>query len=296
MSVSLHVAQEVAERYERAAKVLRECPLRHGNTVCLDETNADDVMITADLHGNRTNFRRILEIADLDANPRRHLVFQEVCHGGPTYPRAGGCMSHLMLEDIAELLVQFPQRVHFLISNHELAELTDFPIMKGGRMLNLLFRCGMSQMYGDEVPRVRAAQLEFLASLPLAIRLEDKVLITHSLPKECDQEPFDATIFDRAITPADRACGGALHRLVWGRDFRQENADLLAHQLGVDLFITGHEPCQHGFAAPNNRQIVLDCCSRVGRFLIVPLGTELTQEELLARIHWLHDPELATVS
>lgn len=296
MSVSLHVAQQVAERYERAAKVLRECPLRRGNTVYLDETTADDVMITADLHGNRTNFRRILEIADLDANPRRHLVFQEVCHGGPTYPRAGGCMSHLMLEDIAELLVQFPQQVHFLISNHELAELTDYPIMKGGKMLNLLFRCGMGQMFGDAVPIVRVAQLEFLASLPIGIRVGDDILITHSLPKGCDDDPFDASIFDRELTADDRNCGGSLHRLVWGRDFRQENVDLLAQQLGVQLFITGHEPCQYGYAAPNSRQIVLDCCSRQGKYLLVPLSETLTQEDLLGRIQSLHAPVAASLN
>lgn len=296
MSVAASVAQNTVESYQKAGQILRDSSLRRGNVVYLDASNTDDVMVTADLHGNRTNFRQILNIADLESNPRRHLVFQEVCHGGPTYPKAGGCMSHLMLEDIAKLVIRFPNQVHFLISNHELAELTDFPIMKAGKMLNLMFRCGMGQMYGDAVPVVRAAQLEFLGSLPIAIRIGDQIMVTHSLPKQCDEEPFDATIFDRELNCHDRSCGGSLHRLVWGRDFRQENVDLLADQLGVELFITGHEPCQYGFASPNSRQIVLDCCSRLGKYLMIPMSNDLTQEDLLNRIHSLHDPILAAMS
>ncbi len=292
MCVAAEVAQKTAESYQEAGRILRSSPLRKGNVVHLDSSNTEDVMVTADLHGNRTNFRRILEIADLETHPHRHLVFQEVCHGGPTYPKAGGCMSHLMLEDIAQLIVEFPNQVHFLISNHELAELTDYPIMKGGRMLNLMFRCGMGQMYGDAVPMIRAAQLEFLASLPIAIRIGKQIMVTHSLPKQCDTEPFDISIFDRELNSHDRACGGSLHRLVWGRDFRQENVDNLAKQLGVELFITGHEPCQHGFASPNSRQIVLDCCSRLGKYMMIPMSDGLTQEDLLNRIRSLHNPML----
>lgn len=296
MSVAANVAQNTVECYQKAGQILRDSSLRRGNVVYLDESTADDVMVTADLHGNRTNFRRILDIADLDSNPGRHLVFQEVCHGGPTYPKAGGCMSHLMLEDIAQLVIRYPNQVHFLISNHELAELTDYPIMKAGKMLNLMFRCGMGQMYGDAAPAVRGAQLQFLGSLPIAIRIGDRIMVSHSLPKQCDEEPFDATIFDRELNANDRACGGSLHRLVWGRDFRQENVDELSKQLGIELFITGHEPCQYGFASPNSRQIVLDCCSRLGKYLMVPVSEDLTQEDLLNRIHSLHDPILAAMS
>ena len=51
-------------------------------------------MVTGDLHGHRRNFNLIRRIAASDNIPERHLVLQEVCHGGPTYPQNGGCMSH----------------------------------------------------------------------------------------------------------------------------------------------------------------------------------------------------------
>lgn len=289
MPVSLEIAKQTAETFQAAAEAIRRMPLRHGNLVLLDETNADDVLITADLHGNRTNYHRILEIAALDEHPRRHVVFQEVCHGGPAYPGGvGGCMSHLMLEDIAELTLRYPERVHFLISNHELAELTDHPISKGGKMLNLLFRTGLQSMYGEGTEIVRDAYLDFLGSLPIGLRVAGEVLVLHSLPKECDERPFQRALFEREITPADCECGGALSLLVWGRDFRQENVDAFAVQSGAELFVTGHEPCQHGFAAPNTRQVVLDCCGSQGHYMLLPVRSGLTQRDLLSAVLPLH--------
>src|SRR5262245_8735846 len=80
----------------QAALANRSCPGRKGNVVSLTPELADDVMIVADLHGNRLNFEKLVAIADLPRHPRRHLIMQEVCHGGPEYPgETGGCMSHL---------------------------------------------------------------------------------------------------------------------------------------------------------------------------------------------------------
>ena len=141
MPVTPDCVREVLDVCGQAAEANRSCPARRGNVVALSPDNAEDVMIVADLHGNRLNFEKLLRIADLDDNPRRHLVMQEVCHGGPEYPgEGGGCMSHLLLEDCIRLKTEYPERFHFLLSNHELAELGDFPICKSRKMLNLMFR------------------------------------------------------------------------------------------------------------------------------------------------------------
>src|SRR5690606_19722599 len=145
---------------------------------------------TADLHGHRENFEAILKLADLERNTHRHLILQEVCHGGPMYPDKCACMSHLMLEDIARLKLQFPDRVHYILSNHELAEMTDYPIVKGHRMLNLLFRSGLHEAYGDAADDVHAAHSAFLRSLPLGVRLPHGILITHSAPPNVDRKGF----------------------------------------------------------------------------------------------------------
>src|SRR5438105_10197594 len=100
MSASSEAVVAVLEQCRRAAAASRACAAREGNVICLKSDNATDVMIVADLHGNRLNFEKLLLIADLAGRPRRHLVMQEVCHGGHEYPgEGGGCMSNLHLCD-----------------------------------------------------------------------------------------------------------------------------------------------------------------------------------------------------
>ena len=134
---------------------------RVGNVIEIGPASGDDVMLTGDLHGHRRNLTLIRRIAALDSLPRRHLVLQEACHGGPMYPQNGGCMSHIVLEDIARLKVDNPDRVHFLLGNHELAELTDYPIQKNKQMLNVLFRLGLQYVYG---PRPSASAMRCWSS------------------------------------------------------------------------------------------------------------------------------------
>ena len=141
-------------------------------------------------------------------------------------------MSHVMLEDVAGLKAEYPERVHFILGNHELAELTDYPIKKNRQMLNLLFRLGQERMYGPAAPRVREAMAAFLRSCPLAVRLPEGILVTHSLPEKVDRQGFDKTIFDRAFDDGEFQEQGAVFQLVWGRDYRAENARAFADLVG----------------------------------------------------------------
>src|SRR5689334_3930873 len=107
MAASAEHIEAVLKTCAQAAAANRHTKSRQGNLVYLDADDGDEVMISADLHGNRLNFKRILQIADLAGNPRRHLIMQEVCHGGPAYPGDAGCMSHLLLEDVAALKCKY---------------------------------------------------------------------------------------------------------------------------------------------------------------------------------------------
>jgi hypothetical protein len=281
-----HIEQVIATMREATAQNVAT-PACVGCVIELGDELADDVLIAADLHGNRINFEKLLKAAGLANNPRRHLVMQEVCHGGPTYP-SGGCMSHLLLEDIASLKNEFPDRFHFMLSNHELAELTDFAIMKSGRMLNLAFREGLQQLYGDRAEEVRQAYLEFLASCPIAVRLASGVFISHSIPENVDRNGYDIEIFSRRLERRDFRPRGPVFRLVWGRDFREENATAFAQLVRTNLLIHGHEPCDEGFQIPNSKQVILDCCSEDACYVILPTHGELTQQDVVNRVVKLH--------
>ncbi len=287
MVATFEYIEGVIGNFRRAAEANENTPSRGGNVVVLTPEVADDVMITADLHGHRRNFNSIRKLADLERHPRRHLILQEVCHGGPTYPTGGGCMSHGMLEDVARLKATYPDRVHFLLSNHELAELTDYPILKAKKMLNLMFRLGLQEMYGAASEKVREAYNEFIRTCPLAVRLPGGVFVCHSLPERSDARNFDRTIFDRPLEAADLLEHGDVFDLVWGRDYRIENARAFAKLVAANVLIHGHEPCPEGYHLPNELQIILDCCGEPGCYLTVPMNEELTHAQLAARIQRL---------
>ena len=290
MVASIAYIESVIEAFAAAAVANRGTPGRRGNVVELTTELADEVMITADLHGNRRNFNQIRKLAALDQNPRRHLVLQEVCHGGPTYPTNDGCMSHTLLEDVARMKARFPERVHFLLSNHELAELTDYPIVKSNKMLNLLFRLGMQEAYGPATDKVREAFLPFLRSCPLAVRLPHGIFICHTLPEEVDRRGFDLDVLERPLEPLDLKEHGEVFRLLWGRDYRAENASAFAKLVDANVLIHGHEPCGHGHATPNDIQIILDCCGPEASYLLLPIGKPLTHGEVVQRISSLSEP------
>jgi hypothetical protein len=287
MVASIQFIEQVISNYTKATEANEESPFRQGNVIVLEPEDADDCMITADLHGNRRNYNKILKIADLENHPRRHLILQEVCHGGPTYPTNGGCMSHSMLEDVAKLKAANPGRVHFLLSNHELAEMTDYPILKSKKMLNLMFRLGMQEMYGPATEKVREAYVAFLRSCPLAVRLPGGIFVCHTTPERVDSRGFDRTILNRPLDAIDLREHGDVFQMLWGRDYRPENAHAFAKAVGAKVLIHGHEPCAKGFNAPNDTQIVLDCCSEPACYLIVPLDKPLTHAELVSRIQQL---------
>jgi len=287
MPASADYIEGVIKTFQAATEANLATPGREGNVVVLTPELADDVMITADLHGHRRNYTLIQRIADLAGHPRRHLIMQEVCHGGPTYPSNGGCMSHVMLEDVAKLKAKYPDRVHFILSNHEWAELTDYPILKAKRMLNLMFRLGLQESYGAAAEKIREAYLPFIGSCPLAVRLPGDVFVCHSAPEQVDRKAYDATIFDRPIEAEDLAEHSDLFWMLWGRDYRPENARAFAKAVKAKVLIHGHDPCPEGFNVPNDMQLILDCCSDKACYTILPTDRSLTHAEIVNRVQRL---------
>lgn len=283
MAATREQAEGTIRTFLHAAQANRSTPSRRGNVIVLAAESADDCLISGDVHGHPRNFDAIVALADMESHPRRHLVVQEVCHGGPTYPD-GGCMSHRMLEQVAELKVRYPDRVHFLLSNHELSELTDYPIIKGKKMLNLAFRLGLQQAYGDAADEVRTAYCEFLRSCPLAVRMPGGVFVSHSLPERMEMRNFDMTVFDRPLESVDLREHSDVFDLVWGRDHRVSNARAFAEAVGARVLIHGHEPCLHGYSVPNDVQLVLDCCGDEACYVLLPMRDDLSHADIVSRI------------
>ena len=279
MSATHAYIERVIQTMNDAAGVCRDMQGREGNTITVTPAVAGEIMITGDLHGHRSNFQRIRELADLENHPRRRLILQEVIHGGPAYDN-GGDQSHQVLEDVAQLITQFPDQVCFLPGNHEMAEVAAYPIMKSGQMLNFLFRLGLEAAYGEAAPHVEQAYHAFIKSCPLAVRTPQRIVIVHSTPTGVQLMGFNPSVLYRPVDVRDVSKGGDVFNMLWGRDYSEAAAKDFAKLLDAQVLILGHEPCPDGYQVPNSVEIILDCSKRPACYLMLPLDQALTQSDL----------------
>lgn len=241
-----------------------------------------DVFVTGDLHGDVAAFDRIVEIADLLHHPVRHLVLQELVHGHDD--EGGGRGSCVLVEKAARLITRFPQRVHLLMGNHEMAELTGRTILKDGVVLNQAFANAVTARYDGRGEEAAAVMREFWRALPLAARTGNGIFIAHSTPSRDFLDNFTPDVLGRPLENADFARSGPAYALCWGRDFTPDVANRFAGLLGVEYLVVGHTPCDNGFLTPNERHIVLDSQGPSGKYLLAPLEGNLTYAELVGRI------------
>ena len=264
----------------RAAELFRQTPGRVGGVVA--PPDADEFLVVGDLHGNIPAFRALLPVADLAKHPRRHLVLQELIHGPLAYPDDGGDRSHQLVDLVCALKCQYPDRVHLILGNHELSELTGRPIIKAGVPLNEPFRQGIATAYGAAVGEVFDAYLALFASLPLAVRSPNRVLMCHTVPDGLMLDAFDPALLTSSDPwpPESTARGGTIYALTWGRDVSPETADHFASLVDADLFVCGHQPCDEGFRQANHRQLIVDGTDPYPTYCLFDARGPMTMERL----------------
>jgi Calcineurin-like phosphoesterase len=278
--------RKVLTTVRRATELMRATPGRSGGIIALQ--GADEVMVVGDLHGNLPAFKKALTLAALDRNPRRHLVLQELIHGKLMYPDEKGDRSHQLLDVVAALKCQYPERVHLILGNHELSELTGRIIGKDGRALNLVFRQGIMTAYGPAADEIYGAYKELFAALPLAIRTQNRVFVCHTLPDEDDLDRLDLALLQADTWPPEAMNRrGTIYALTWGRDTDPAVADRFAAMVDADYFICGHQPCAEGFRQANHREIIIDGTDPYPAYCLFPTTSPTSIEALLKCVHMI---------
>lgn len=276
--------QKILATIKKAAELMRSTPGRSGAVITL--ADVDDVMVVGDLHGNLPAFREALTVAALDRYPRRHLVLQELVHEITKYDPDYPDRSHRLVDLVSALKCQYPDRVHLILGNHELSELTGRIIGKDGQTLNLRFRQGIERAYGPRTQEVYQSYLALFAALPLAVRTPNRVFICHTLPDGRYLETLDMELLRADSWPEEAMKrGGTIYALTWGRDTTVETADRFATMVDADLFVTGHQPCDDGFRQANHRQIIIDGTNPYPAYCLFPAQSPLTIESLMQSIH-----------
>lgn len=278
-----HDADHVIETFEAAREENKLSALRVAQVIHLPEEG--EVWMTGDIHDNRQNFDKLVAAADLGANPQRHLVLHELIHGD-YFDENHAEGSWLTLFKAAELKCDFPERVHFLLANHDLAQIHGEGIMKAGLSVCEAFTAGVKRDFGRSWSSVNVTLTDFLLSLPLAIRTKTGLFFCHSLPTDKEIGSFDFSVFDRdELTAADyRRRTGPVYQLIWGRHMTPATVDTFAEQVGARLIVTGHQPQDSGYLVNGDKHLIIASDHNQGVFLPLDLSEHHEMADVVSRL------------
>jgi predicted phosphodiesterase len=273
--------QTIVDLLNKGIEACNADKFRRGNLIHLPADGS--LVITGDIHGHRRNFERIVAFADLANNPNRHIVLQEIIHGGPEDSQ-GGCLSYKLLLDAVRYKLDFPDRVHIIMGNHDTACINSSEVMKDGREMNRAMRLAMDRDFEQAGADVGLAIRQFLFSQPLAIRCDNRIWVLHSLPGDRYIDKFDPKILDRQLKINDVVRPGSAYLLTWGRKHSQQLLDKMAKLFDVDIFILGHQPQEQGWSRVGDNLIIIASNHNHGCLLSIDLAKSYTIEQLIDSI------------
>ncbi|MHC4121116.1 MAG: metallophosphoesterase [Planctomycetota bacterium] len=275
------MARTIIDLLKKGAEANNADKHRRENLVCLPAEGS--LVVTGDLHGHRRNFERIVAYVDLENNPQRHVILQEIIHGGPE-DLLGGCLSYKLLFDVIRYKLCFPDRVHLIMGNHDTAFINRSEVMKDGREMNRAMCTAMEREFGEAAADVELATRQFLFSQPLAVRCDNRIWISHSLPADRFIDKFDPKILNRQLKINDVVRPGSAYLLTWGRKHSQASLDNMAGTFDTDLFVLGHQPQEQGWCRAGENLVILASNHNHGCLLSIDLAKSYTIEQLIESI------------
>ena len=273
--------QTIIDLLNKGSEISCADSFRQGNVICLPSEGS--VIVTGDIHGHRRNFERIVDFADLPNNPDRHIILQEIIHGGQEDSQ-GNCISYRLLFDVVRYKLNFPDRVHIIMGNHDTAFITDSKVMKNGKEMNRSMSLALEREFKQSSTAVKIALKKFLLSLPLAVKCENRIWMSHSLPANRYIDKFDKQVLDKRVKIDDCKRPGSAYLLTWGRNHSQSLLDKMAELLDVDIFILGHQAQVHGWSRAGENLIIIASDHNHGCLLTVDLAKSYTIEGLIDSI------------
>ncbi|MEX2219572.1 MAG: hypothetical protein WD749_12535 [Phycisphaerales bacterium] len=300
-ALELRNAESVRAALLAGARANRDAGCRVGS---IDRIQSPGRLIaTGDLHDNPLHLARLVDAAGLSENRAQstpdatspasepaHLVLHEIIHSDRLMN--GMDFSYRALARVAALKATFPELVHVLLANHELAQVTGAGIVKDGVKVVETFNEGVEYAFGDEAGVVQDAVREFIYSMPLALRCvcegpagHREVLVAHSLPSPWMMARFDPTVLSRELTDADyEPRQGSAHLLVWGRGYDAEQIEDLVERWHVNMFILGHEKVDAGAMFVPPCAVVLNSDHDRGVYLPVDLSNPPRAEDAVGMV------------
>ncbi len=286
--------EKIVEIFRESACLNEQDSLREGNIIILPDYG--QVVMTGDFHGCLDNFLKLQWYCNLKHSIHRHVIIHELIHTSNGFYSETDNSCQLLIE-AAKWKIEYPEQVHFLLGNHDLAQITSREITKNGQASIRNFNKWIFENFGNKSDEIIEAIRRFLLTIPLAARTQNQIWMSHSLPSETTIDNFDFSVFNRNWEEADLVPGGSVYEFVWGRAHSAEYLNKLADMLDVEYFIVGHQSQPDGFSCVDEREIILASDHYQGCFMPIDLSVCYSFEKLIGRIKSFMDmPDIERIS
>ncbi len=170
------------------------------------------------------------------------------------------------------------------MGNHDTAFINNSEVMKNGKEMNRAMRLALDREFQGAGSDVELAIRQFLFSQPLAVRCDNRIWVSHSLPGDRYIDKFDPNILDRQLKINDVVRPGSAYLLTWGRKHSQTLLDKMAGLFDVDIFILGHQWQEEGWSQAGKNLIIIASDHNHGCLLSISLAESYTVEQLIDSI------------
>ena len=205
-------------------------------------------LIITDLHGNLEDYERYMDIWKKFKNKNNHLILTgDFIHS--CYVNDGS----LEIIDSVKTLYENEENFHVLLGNHEWAQILDESIYKGGLNQTQDFKGLVYKKYGEKTEEKLEFYKKFFKTLAIAVRTENKVLISHAGPSPHLKSEEDI----KNISNNDYSNNLVLYEMVWNRNMEcsRNYLDPFLKHLNCNASIVGHTPVD-GVELVGNQLIV----------------------------------------
>jgi hypothetical protein len=185
------------------------------------------------------------------------------------------------LFDAVRYKLSFPDHVHIIMGNHDTAFINSSEVMKNGKEMNRAMRLALDREFKQAGGEVELAIRQFLFSQPLAVRCENRMWLSHSLPGARFINKFDPKVLDRRLKINDVVRPGSAYLLTWGRKHSQSLLDKMAKLFDIDIFILGHQPQEQGWSRAGDNLIIIASNHNHGCLIPIDLAKSSNVERLI---------------
>jgi Icc-related predicted phosphoesterase len=225
-----------------------------------------NAMIITDLHGNLNDYNYFMNIWEDFKSKNNHLII--------TGDFIQNCSDHdksIEILDSIKYNIENDNNFHVLLGNHEWSVITGSPIFKAGENLSLKFENLIKIRFENKWQQKLEYYKEFFKTLPIAVKTENKVFISHAGPPNGIQSLDDVI----NIKKLGYLNNEKLFEILWNRykNYSKEDINSFLKKVGCNVMIIGHTPV-NGTKLIGKNQLIISSSYSKGKKAYVELDLE----------------------